>query len=153
MKSFPLIFLTLCLPITLSAQNLPNYVPTNGLVGWWPLNGNVNDISGNQLNGTVFNTISTTDKNGYSSSALEFNGTTSYTEINSNSLLDSIVDELTLTAWIKPYAQSNSGTIIARRNFVGNPNGERHHFELTISPSSTMLRSNNSILASIALVM
>lgn len=37
------------------AQNVPNYVPINGLVGWWPFNGNANDGSGNGNNGAVFN--------------------------------------------------------------------------------------------------
>ena len=32
---------------------MPNYVPPNGLVGWWPFNGNANDESGNGNNGTV----------------------------------------------------------------------------------------------------
>jgi hypothetical protein len=32
-----------------SAQTLPDYLPTNGLVGWWPFNGNANDESGNGL--------------------------------------------------------------------------------------------------------
>ena len=27
------------------AQSVPSYVPTNGLVGWWPFNGNSNDES------------------------------------------------------------------------------------------------------------
>ncbi len=29
---------------------VPNYIPTNGLVGWWPFNGNGNDESGNGNN-------------------------------------------------------------------------------------------------------
>lgn len=36
-----------------AAQNVPNYVPTNGLVGWWPFNGNANDESGNSKHGTA----------------------------------------------------------------------------------------------------
>jgi hypothetical protein len=32
---------------------VPSYVPTNGLVGYWPFNGNANDASGNGYNGTV----------------------------------------------------------------------------------------------------
>jgi hypothetical protein len=32
------------------AQNVPSYVPSNGLVGWWPFNGNANDESGNGNN-------------------------------------------------------------------------------------------------------
>jgi hypothetical protein len=30
---------------------IPTYVPANGLVGWWPFNGNANDESGNGNNG------------------------------------------------------------------------------------------------------
>lgn len=39
--------------ISAFAQNVPSYVPSNGLVGWWPFNGNANDESGNGNNGTV----------------------------------------------------------------------------------------------------
>ena len=35
------------------SQNLPNYVPKNGLVGYWPFNGNINDESGNGNNGIL----------------------------------------------------------------------------------------------------
>ena len=31
-------------------QTVPSYVPTTGLVGWWPFNGNANDESGNGNN-------------------------------------------------------------------------------------------------------
>ena len=31
---------------------VPNYVPSDGLVTWWPFNGNANDESGNGLDGT-----------------------------------------------------------------------------------------------------
>jgi hypothetical protein len=37
-----------------AAAQVPGYVSTDGLVGWWPFNGNANDESGNGLNG-VFN--------------------------------------------------------------------------------------------------
>ena len=33
------------------AQNVPSNVPINGLIGWWPLDGNINDSSGNGYNG------------------------------------------------------------------------------------------------------
>ena len=56
----------------LMAQNVPNYVPTNGLVGWWPFNGNANDESGNGNNGTVNGPILTNDRFGNSNSAYDF---------------------------------------------------------------------------------
>ena len=38
-----------------SFSQIPNYVPSNGLVGWWPFTGNANDLSGNNNNGIVKN--------------------------------------------------------------------------------------------------
>ena len=56
------------------AQNLPNYVPANGLVGWWPFNGNANDESGNVNNGTVNGATLTNDRFGLSYRAYSFDG-------------------------------------------------------------------------------
>ncbi len=50
MKQFSALLFCLCLISGLQAQNLPSYLPTNGLVGWWPFNGNANDESGNNKN-------------------------------------------------------------------------------------------------------
>ncbi len=44
--------LSFCLAST--AQTLPAYLPADGLVGWWPFNGNANDESGDNFN--LFNT-------------------------------------------------------------------------------------------------
>lgn len=57
---------------------VPNYVPTNGLVGWWPFNGNANDESGNGIHGTVSGASLTTDRFGQTNSAYYFNGTSDY---------------------------------------------------------------------------
>lgn len=53
---------------------VPSYVPTNGLVGYWPFNGNANDESGNGNNCTVNGAILTTDRFGDTDSAYEFDG-------------------------------------------------------------------------------
>ena len=48
-----------------SSSNLPSYLPTNGLVAWYPFNGNANDESGNGFglnqngNPTISNSVST----------------------------------------------------------------------------------------------
>ncbi len=63
----------LSLTASLWAQ-VPSYVPTNGLVGWWPFNGNANDESGNGNNGTVNGAALTTDRFGVASKAYSFNG-------------------------------------------------------------------------------
>ena len=43
-------------------QTVPSYVPTSGLVGWWPFNGDANDESGNGNNGTVNGATVTADR-------------------------------------------------------------------------------------------
>jgi hypothetical protein len=57
---------------------VPSYVPTNGLVGWWPFNGNANDESGNGNNGTVNGATLTSDRFGNSNAAYNFNGINNY---------------------------------------------------------------------------
>jgi len=133
---------------SLYAQTVPSYVPTNGLVGWWSLNNNVADLSGNQVNGVQYNTTTASDRFNTTSEALSFNGTNSYTEIPNHPILNTIVNELTISVWANPAALNSTGTIIARRDFVGNPNGERHHFELTLNSDGSLLFSayNNAQL-------
>jgi hypothetical protein len=74
MKNLIFTLLLLCSASFSFAQNVPAYVPTNGLVGWWPFNGNANDESGNGNNGTVNGAILTADRNGQVNKAYSFDG-------------------------------------------------------------------------------
>ena len=72
----------LCLISSLYYQaQVPSYVPTNGLVGWWPFNGNANDESGNGNNGTVNGATLTADRFGVLNSALSFDGIDDFVEM------------------------------------------------------------------------
>jgi hypothetical protein len=53
---------------------VPSYVPQNGLVGWWPFNGNAIDESGKGNNGQVNGAVPTTDRFGAPNKAYQFNG-------------------------------------------------------------------------------
>lgn len=53
-------------------------IPLNGLIAWFPFNGNANDMSGNGHNGTVYGATLTTDRFGNTYGAFNFNGSTSY---------------------------------------------------------------------------
>ncbi len=53
---------------------VPSYVPTDGLVGYWPFNGNANDETGNGNNGTVNGATLIKDRFGNDNSAYEFDG-------------------------------------------------------------------------------
>lgn len=75
MKKLTLSF-TLLLATTIFAQ-VPSYVPTNGLVGWWPFNGNANDESGNGYN-LINNSVTfDNDRNNSPNSAAYFSGNNS----------------------------------------------------------------------------
>ena len=63
---------------TACMAQVPNYVPSNGLVGWWPFNGNANDESGNGNNGTVNGATLTADRFGISNMAYSFDGINDY---------------------------------------------------------------------------
>jgi hypothetical protein len=65
---FLVIALVVCLFSNAQAQ-VPSYVPSNGLVGWWPFNGNANDESGNGNNGTINGPTLTADRFGNANKA------------------------------------------------------------------------------------
>ena len=83
------------------AQNVPSYVPTNGLVGWWPFNGNANDESGNGNNGTVNGASLSADRNGKANSAYSFDGTNNYIELSQPFLQgNQNVGSFTVSYWL-----------------------------------------------------
>jgi hypothetical protein len=131
----------------LFTAQIPNYVPSNGLVGWWPFNGNANDLSGNNLNQSILGPTLTADRNNNANSAYLFNGASDYMECNPAPALNVIQDSLTISAWIflqtTPTA-SEGGAIVARRDFIGNPNGERNHFQLNVSINRELVFSFNN---------
>ena len=85
MKKHLLILATALLSISTYAQ-IPNYVPANGLVGWWPFNGNANDESGNGNHGTVNGATLTNDRFGNANMAYGFDGNDNISIVQSSSL-------------------------------------------------------------------
>jgi len=93
-----------------STAQIPSYVPTNGLVGWWPFNGNANDESGNGNNGTVNGATLTSDRFGNTNRSYYFNGANSnFIEIPSSTSLNSTNSNFTWSFWIKFSSISNDG--------------------------------------------
>lgn len=87
--------------VTATMAQVPNYVPTNGLVGWWPFNGNANDESGNGNNGTVNGATLTTDRFGNPNKAFDFNGSSSFINVPNSSSLQ-FNGGLTISVWVRP---------------------------------------------------
>ncbi len=102
--------LILCLAIIAinAYSQIPPYVPTSGLVGWWPFNGNANDESGNGNNGTVNGATLTADRFGNANSAYYFSGASCATRIDASVNTSSIQTGLTFSYW---FLQSGNGCL------------------------------------------
>lgn len=75
--------LTLCAALcavclSATSQNLPDYVPSEGLVGWYPFNGNANDESGNGNDGAANGAVLSTDRWGHTNRSYSFSGSGDY---------------------------------------------------------------------------
>ena len=116
-----LLITTIC-SLNASAQVVPSYVPTTGLVGWWPFNGNANDESGSGNNGTVNGATLTQDRFGNTNKAYRFDGINDYVEIANNTSLEPN-SSISISAWvfIDPSTTTNFAAIISKE--AGIPSG------------------------------
>jgi hypothetical protein len=127
----------------LSFSQIPNYVPTNGLVGWWPFTGNANDLSGNGNNGTVNGATLTTDRFGVANRAYSFNGTSNFISVPDANMLD-LSNQYTLAAWVNipdysigPSQPNGVGAIDGTRIILGKPrhSGWASNYNLGLNPN------------------
>jgi hypothetical protein len=98
---------TLLFAITNAFAQVPSYVPTNGLVGWWPFNGNANDESGNGNNATFNSASLISNRFGIANSAYSFGGNGQYMLLNPIAALSG-ASELTVSAWVKISGQNTN---------------------------------------------
>lgn len=75
----------------------------NSLIGWWPLNGNANDMSSGGNNGTIIGATPAVGQGGQSGTAFSFDGASGY--IDTNHVYD--VPNFTFTIWVN---QTKNGT-------------------------------------------
>jgi hypothetical protein len=156
---FKSILITAVATISLATSTMaqvPNYVPTNGLVGWWPFNGNANDESGNGNNGTVNGPNLTSDRFGNFNSAFNFNSTSqNHINIPYNSSLTNWLG--TLSLWLntsstfaneqrflfgQPYGQPQ---LTINGNFCNNPNLGSIYFSNLNPPTDQGVCSNSQL--------
>ena len=100
------VFVTLFCALPIFSQ-IPSYIPTNGLVGWWPFNGNANDESGNGNNGTINGAALTSDRNAVINSAFSFDGIDDYISFNTANLPYANSDR-TISIW---FLKQNNNSI------------------------------------------
>ena len=116
MKKYSFLLLLTLFVSQLMAQTIPSNIPTNGLVGWWPFNGNANDESGNGNNGTVNGATLSADRNGKANSAYNFDGDLDFVKVNSISKLNN-TNSFTISVYIQPTGTTGSRQFIVSRGY------------------------------------
>ncbi|MBP6412574.1 MAG: T9SS type A sorting domain-containing protein [Bacteroidia bacterium] len=111
--------------ISSAIAQVPNYVSANGLVGWWPFNGNADDESAIGNNGTVNGAMLTADRFGNLSSAYSFNGISDWISCGDVTILDSL-ETATWSWWMNtsdslPRASGNDYVSVFRKNLAWIP--------------------------------
>ncbi len=82
----------------------PNTDVTNGLVAWWPFNGNANSNVG-PYNGTVYGATPSDGQNGQPNGAYSFSGAGDYISIPAG--FTDLSNGFTISVWAKPTASSS----------------------------------------------
>ena len=110
-KNYYKLIVALLFATNVFGQNLPSYLPKDGLVGWWPFNGNANDESGNGNHGNSYSTSFAYDRFGTSNRSVYMSGndlgTPSYIDIPSSASLNSGNKSFTWSFWHRSSAVSN----------------------------------------------
>jgi hypothetical protein len=102
--------------VTISNAQLPNYIPTNGLVGWWPFNGNASDESLNGNNGTITGATLTTDRFGVMNNAYNFDGISNYIDVGNPSSLGNNPNSYTQAGWVYLVDFSDAYVFMSKRH-------------------------------------
>lgn len=121
--------------------------PSNGLVAYYPFNGNAGDSSGFNNHGTAFSGITpSVDRKNVSSGAYYFNGTSSaqITAQASNSLSTQYMKEITFSLWMKPNVSPSTTPIRRLLNLqVGSSASTAINFEINLNYQNNKLELVN----------
>lgn len=98
MKNLVIISLSLIATAASTMAKVPNYVSTEGLIGWWAFNGNANDASQHSNNGTAIGATLNRDRFGNPDRSYFFNGSDGFIRIASSESLQPR-DALSISLW------------------------------------------------------
>ena len=116
--------MALSLMVISAHAQLPSYVPSSGLVGYWPFTGNTNDASTAGNNLTNSGATLTTDRFGNSNEAYNFNGSSQSMTKTSPSFTFGPTSSFTVSFWMyKPtlsYGVALMNSSGANGNFIWN---------------------------------
>lgn len=116
-----------------------NFAPTSGdIIAWYPFSGNGNDISGNQLNGTVFGAIYTNDYFGNATSALLTDGFNDRVTVANSPLLN-FQNAITVSFWF------NAGLLPDKEVFILSHGSWQSRWKVSITPEKKIRWTVNTM--------
>lgn len=138
---FTLTLSVIFIPFGIS-QDLPSYIPTDGLLAYYPFNGNANDESGNGHHGTVNGATLSSDIDGNIDKAYEFSHDGASFGNNHQSIYipfhsDFQSENFTVSIWFKADSygwdgNSNIGsTLFSKRENSSQPNQATYRIQLS----------------------
>ncbi len=110
-------------------------IPMDGLVAYYPFNGNANDESGNGIDGIPTGAILSTDRFDKSNNAYSFDGIDDYIRVPHNILLQP-PSQLTVCAWVYINEFSSSPYNLSVVFKKGGPGAGIGRYEILINPNS-----------------
>ncbi|MGB0511365.1 MAG: LamG domain-containing protein, partial [Flavobacteriales bacterium] len=99
-----------------AASPLPDHVPTDGLVAYWPLDGDATNAHGADYDGNIAGATPTNDRHGEESSAFAFDGVDDQIIIPN----DFNFAVLTVSAWFYRSSQADTYQAIVDRSLTNN---------------------------------
>ena len=97
-------------------SQIPSYVPSNGLFSYWPCNGNANDQSASDNNGTFNGANLTTDRTGDANKADSFDGINDQINVIGSNFGTSA---FSISGWFEMSTTQNQNFLDIKQIFIG----------------------------------
>ena len=111
MKKKSLITLIIVGFINVLNAQVPSYVPAEGLVGYWPFNGNANDETGNGNNGIIYDVTLTSDRFGNDEKAYDYNGSDTFITLPNDFFNGTQNGLYSINLWVK-HNSTNKNSVL-----------------------------------------